>query len=91
MKVETKLSLERKNVEPYFKSVKLQGMFMSITLTKHPKANIDDYLKAIKEKLGDLIVFVKCPKCGREVPKIDMTIYNCCYICLAEEGKEAKP
>jgi hypothetical protein len=24
-------------VTPYFKSVKLQGMFMSITLTKHPQ------------------------------------------------------
>jgi uncharacterized OB-fold protein len=72
-------------VKPYFKSVKLQGMFISITLTKHPKASIDDYLKAVKEKMGDLIVFVKCPKCGREVPKIDMTVYGYCYICFHQQ------
>jgi len=56
--------MAKEQIEPYFKSVKLQGMFISITLTKHPKASIDDFLKAIKEKMGGLIVFVKCPKCG---------------------------
>jgi len=70
--------------KPYYRSVKLQGMFLSITLTKHPKASVDDFLKAVKEKMGDLIVFVKCPKCQREVPKIDMTIYDCCYFCYQE-------
>jgi uncharacterized OB-fold protein len=72
-------------VKPYFKSVKLQGMFISIELTKHPKASIDDYLKAVKERMGDLIVFVKCPKCGREVPKIDMTVHGYCYICFHQQ------
>jgi uncharacterized OB-fold protein len=72
-------------VKPYFKSVKLQGMFISIELTKHPKASIDNFLKAVKERMGDLIVFVKCPKCGREVPKIDMTIHGYCYICFHQQ------
>jgi len=70
--------------KPYYRSVKLQGMFLSITLTKHPKASVDDFLKAVKEKMGDLITFVVCPKCKREVPKIDMTIYACCYFCYQE-------
>jgi len=74
-------------VKPYFNSIKLQGLYLSIELTKHSKASIDDYLKAVKEKMGDLIVFVKCPKCGREVPKIDMTIYGYCYICLQREDQ----
>lgn len=70
--------------KPYFRSVKLQGMFLSITLTRQPKASVDDFLNAVKEKMGDLIVFVKCPKCGKEVPKIDMTIHDCCYFCYQE-------
>ena len=84
-------------VKPYFGSVKLQGMFLSIEVTKKPNVSIDDYLKGIKKQFGDLIVFVKCPKCGREVPKIDMTIYNQCYVCFLENEaqpsmeREAKP
>lgn len=77
-------------VKPYFGSVKLQGMFLSIELTKKQKVTIDDYLKGLKQQLGDLIVFVKCPKCGREIPKIDMTIYDCCYICFIEKEKVKK-
>lgn len=77
-----------KKIKPYFNSVKLQGLFLSIELKKHPKASLNDYLKQIKERLGDLIVFVKCPKCGREVPKIDMTVYDCCYFCFQEHEAE---
>jgi hypothetical protein len=72
---------ERK-VRPYFNSVKVQGLFMSIELKKRPNASIDEYLIELKKLLGDLIMFEKCPKCNREVPKLDMTIHGCCYICL---------
>lgn len=60
-----------------------------ITIRRKKKATLDDWLKAQKDFLGSVLIFETCPKCKREVPKIDMTTDDVCCFCL--ERKKEKP
>jgi hypothetical protein len=72
-------------MKPYFRKIKVQGMMMNITLEWSPKIPVENYLKSCKELVGHLMVFVECPRCHMEVPKIDMTKYGYCFFCLQKD------
>jgi len=71
----------------YFNKIKIQGLMMSLELSKKPKAPIEAFLKEAKRLTEHLIVWTKCPKCGMDVPRIDMTKFGYCYYCYLKERR----
>jgi len=75
-------------IKTYFNKIKIQGLMMSLELEKHPKASLEGFLKEAKRLTEHLIVWVKCPKCGLDVPQIDMTKHGYCYYCYVREREK---
>ena len=77
-------------MKTYFNAIKIQGLMMSLELSRKPKSNIEDFLKQAKELTERVIVWTKCPRCGWDVPAIDMTKHGYCFYCYAKEQEERK-
>lgn len=78
-------------MKTYFNAIKVQGLMMSLEFSRQPKGKLEDYLKTVKKLTERVLVWVECPKCGLEVPAIDMTKYGECYHCYARETNLKKP
>jgi len=83
-----RIKREKTQIKTYFNKIKIQGLMMSLELSKHPKASLEDFLQEAKRLTEHLIVWVKCPKCGLDVPQIDMTKHGYCYYCYVRERGE---
>jgi len=72
-------------MKTYFKSIKVQGLMMSLEFERTLKGSLEDYLKVVKKYTERVLVWVKCPRCGLDVPAIDMTKEGYCYYCMKKE------
>lgn len=72
-------------MKTYFNVIKVQGLMMSLEFERNQKADVEGFLKTVKELTAGVLVWVKCPRCGLEVPAIDMTKYGYCYYCYVKE------
>lgn len=83
--------MTKRNMKTYFNKIKVQGLMMSLEFERNTKADLEGFLKTVKKYTEHVLVWTKCPRCGLEVPTIDMTKYGCCYYCYAkEQNKELK-
>ncbi len=63
---------------------------LKLTVTRKKNASEDDWLRSQKKILGDVLVFVQCPNCRREIPYIDMKKSGVCSLCDAEAKKKVE-
>jgi adenine-specific DNA methylase len=68
----------------YFNKIKVQGLMISLEFERNPKADVKDFLKTVKKYTERVLVWVKCPRCGWDVPAIDMTKDGYCYYCYVK-------
>jgi len=66
------------------------GMELHYNIEGFTKENYADQIQAIREryKLDNYLVYTKCPKCGVEVPAIDMRTDNVCVFCYCKQKEE---
>ena len=76
-------------MKTYFNEIKVQGLMMSLELKRNPNADLKGFLETVKKLTEHVLVWVKCPRCGWDVPAIDMTKYGYCYYCYLKEKEEA--
>jgi len=72
----------------YFQELIVGGLMMKLCLERNPNAPLRETLKQMKKLTERVLVWVVCPKCGLDVPAIDMTKDGYCFFCYArDEGK----
>jgi hypothetical protein len=63
----------------------VSGFMMRLELQRKPNKSLKETLIALKSMTERVLVWVKCPKCGWDVPAIDMTVDGKCFYCMAKE------
>ena len=72
----------------YFNTLIVGGFMMRMELERKTTVSLEKTLQSLKNLTDRILVWVKCPKCGWDVPAIDMTTKGYCYYCVArEEGR----
>ena len=69
----------------YFDTIIIGGFMMRFEVQRKPNKSLRETLVAAKLMTERILVWVKCPKCGWDVPAIDITTEGKCYYCLAKE------
>jgi len=72
-------------MKTYFNSIKVQGLMLSVEFERNPKADLEGFLRKVKELTERVLIWEKCPRCGLDVPAIDMTKFGYCYYCYVKE------